>query len=210
MRALRKQTVQAFILLARSCGHLDFGVDSDITLPGVDDIAKIADDPHLKAFNQFLDELSKDELAELTALFWLGRDPQVRPEDWDDLVENATRVRSDDLYRASKVKLPQIVRYAMERLARFKRQQKQAKAPRALSDDEIALSERLVGQFTLHAYREKYGSVSGLKKLVDMMDHKGFLEDPEQRRLFNLAPREKDGMEHVLQVAPTARKIIDE
>ncbi len=202
---LKKQTVQAFILLARACEHLDFGVDQDITLPNVENLIELMDDPNVKAFEGYLSELSEQEKAELTALFWLGSDPQIQPEDWEDLVENALRISSNDLSRASKRKLPQIMRYAMERLARFRRAQKQSSIVQTLSDEEVARQEQVIGQFTLHAFKERYGSITGVKKLVDIMDHKGFLDDAHDRKLFGLTARERDGFEHVLMGASTKR-----
>ncbi|MCB1042783.1 MAG: DUF3775 domain-containing protein [Acidobacteria bacterium] len=204
MRALRKQTVQALILLARACEHLDFG-DQDATMPGEEQLAQLAHDPNIKAYDQFLDELSVEERAELTALFWLGRDNQVIPDDWDDLVDNALKVSSNDLYRASKRKMPQILRYAMERLARHKRYQKIAEAPMPLTEEEVKRSEQLVGQFAIASFKERYGSVSGMKRLIDMMEHKNFLVTPEDRRLFGLPPREKDGFESVLAAASSKK-----
>jgi hypothetical protein len=61
-----------------------------------DDMAQIledyADDPTLEALKSFLEAMNEDEIEDLVALTWLGRDDYAI-DDWDELLDEVREVR---------------------------------------------------------------------------------------------------------------------
>jgi len=191
MRYLKKSTVIQVISLAQDCPEETEFSREEIAL-GLKGQLKLS--PQVHAYNDFLKTLSDNEKAELVALLWLGRNHNLSAEDWSNIVANVRHEKPRDLYSAPKQKLPQFLRYGMERLARHR-----AKKPaQSKVDEERRL--KLVGQFTIESYQQTYGKDRGWYKLVELMIEKGLLDDPNDRELFGL-PRnkEKDELDFLLR-----------
>jgi len=177
MKYLKKNTIKALFLFARSS---DEPIRHDETLPGV-----LFDSPAQPSpYHEFLDGLSDGELAELTALYLLGSDKLRSLPEWEAKVLEMMEQVSDDLPQANTQKLPQIIRNGLEKLARFKKQATIAQ-PSPFMDQETEGRDRLlkiIGQYTQDAYFEKYGELDGLKRLLTLLEVKGYLNDASIRR----------------------------
>lgn len=176
MKYLKKATVKTVIDLAHACPP-DRDFTAEEIRAGIQ--GQLAVNPHVRAFNAFLVNLSEDERAELTALLWLGRGYEHSPEDFEELVQKTWRSQSRDLFEESKQKLPQALRLGMERLARRKTGKRNA----GPNDDEKR--RQLVGRFVIESYLETYGD-KGWGRLIQMMEERGYLDRAEDRKLFGL------------------------
>ena len=180
MNHLKKDTVKNVIDHAVTCARAGRESNSEL-------------DSASAAFIHMLNKLSPAEMAELTALLWLGRDILIQPEQWDALVEKAHSSEMNDLYLAPKETLPQNLRHGMERLIRAAKRKKRKPA------DENRV-HALIGEYTMEAYKRRYGENLAMKKLGDLLDQHGFLDRIEDRVLFGLQPKETDdNLEKILQ-----------
>ena len=182
MRHLKKSTVIQVISLAQDCPD-EAGFSREEISLGLK--GQLEENPEVRAYNNYLSSLSDNEKAELVALLWLGRNHNLAAEDWNNIVANAKHEKPRDLRSASKQKVPQFLRYGMERLARHRSK----KPAQSKIDEDRRL--KLVGQFTIDSYQVTYGKDRGWYKLVELMIEKGLLDDPNDRELFGL-PREKE------------------
>lgn len=218
MKYLKKDTVKFVILLARACHNSE-----DVSLPdigliqdnpsGQTAVDPALDDPNIKAFNDQLEKLSLGERAELNALLRLGRDAELSPAKWIELVASELNSPSDALISTPKFKLPQYLRHGMERLARFKRMEQAGFKPSPPKEDhptgpihQESSQALLIGKFTMDAFSAQYGEVSGMKKLIQLLENKGYLDDAHHRALFGLPPKKpNEDFESILRKAPMKR-----
>jgi len=176
MRYLKKVTVKTVIDLASACPPEGELTPEEIRA-GM--MGHLVTDPSLKAYISFVTNLGEEERAELTALMWLGRNPDRNPADFQDMVAHALGRESRDLFDEQKQKLPQYLRYGMERLARH-----QSKKRVSLQDE--ARRRQVIGRFVLEHFEKTYGREHGRHRLITLMLDHGYLSNPEDRALFNL------------------------
>ena len=177
LQNLKKTTVREVIRLADLCPNDENFTPEEIQagLRG-----QFSVDSPSRYFNAFLQDLTAGELAELTALCWLGRD-MLAAVDWDEIVARAYKAGNQELVAIPKRKLPPYLRSGMERLARVKANKV---IPR---HHEGEARKQLIGEFVLQTYQNNYGHEQGLQRLVLLMEEKGFLNDPQRRTLFGLS-----------------------
>ncbi|MCG8668778.1 MAG: DUF3775 domain-containing protein [Pseudomonadales bacterium] len=177
MQYLKKAVVKTVIQLAAACPPKREFTAEEIRA-GME--GRLKTDPNLKAYNTFLLSLSDEERSELIALLRLGRRYDLKPEDFDQMVERALIEKPRDLVDEDKKKIPQYLRHGMERLAR---RQTGKRVPKAKDDEHRRM---LIGRFVLQTFENTYGRENGWHRLVMMMEEAGFLDNPEHRKLFGL------------------------
>jgi len=190
---LKKNTVKHAILLARACQHTQPQSEEEKNARLEGTLSGYQEDSNLRAYLDFLGSLTPEEFAELTALMLLGQDQHRRPEDWHAAVDQARSQPSQDLQRVSKFKLPQFLRYGMERLARHIRLESQKRQDE--QKPTIVETDRkiyLAGKLSLAAYEQRYGRVVGLKKLGELLARKGYMESSADHQLFGLPAQGSD------------------
>jgi len=192
LKHLKKNTIKAFFLFARSSGHNKNNDQSDESLPGVlfePSLSQKGSD----SYNEFLDSLTTGERAELTALYHLGCDKIGNMAAWELSIQELTNCESKDLYDANPQRIPQIIRLGLERLARFKKSPHPVTIAVPPTDspehDTTTRLAQIAGQFTVDAYQEKYGDLEGMKRLLTILDIKRYLEKPDDRNLLGLPPK---------------------
>lgn len=187
MKYLKKNTIKAFFLFARSAEEPVNHNSADETLPGI-----LFDKPgKSNAYLDFLDGLSSGEHAELTTLYLLGSEKLRSMPEWQSKLTQLMETPSNDLENANPQRIPQIIRRGLEKLARFNKNPHITIPPQTAPetpDEPNQLLIRLCGRFTLDAYLEKYGELDGMKRLLTLLDIKGYLSNPEERKALGLPP----------------------
>ena len=176
MQYLKKSTVKTVIELASACPP-DHEFTADEIRAGI--MGQLETDPQTKAYTAFLTNLGEAERAELTALLRLGRELDQDPAEFSRLVDHALEDGSRDLFDERKQKLPQYLRHGMERLARY-----QSKKRTSMVDENKRRA--LIGKYVIEQYEKTYGREHGWHRLLSLMMDQGYLDRPEDRRLFNL------------------------
>jgi hypothetical protein len=187
MKYLKKNTIKAFFLFARSAEEPVNRHAADETLPGI-----LFDKPgKSNAYLDFLDGLSSGEHAELTTLYLLGCEKVRSMPEWQSKLTQLMDTPSDDLEKANPQRIPQIIRRGLEKLARFNKTPHLTLPPQSVpekSDEPNQLLIRLCGRFTLDSYLEKYGEQDPMKRQMTLLDIKGYLSEPQERKAMGLPP----------------------
>ena len=105
MKILSIDKVKSIIRLANECypPSNEFKV-TNLSDVGLDEILR--SNPKEIMLEDEISSLSRDEIIELAALMWLGREVETS-KDWDDLISDATEIYNDSIvgYIAEKVPL---------------------------------------------------------------------------------------------------------